>query len=88
MVEPNTLILIYIGESTSLSCGSRSAIDKDEPLRGVTISLKLGLGLGIGISVNGSGPSVNHPARSKFEVSEDIRLNILEVATCRTFTRS
>jgi len=31
-VEPNTLVLIDIGESQSLSSGSRLAVDKDELL--------------------------------------------------------
>ena len=45
---------------------------------------ELELGLEIGIFVIGSDSSINHPTRSKFELGEDIGLNVLEVATRHT----
>ena len=55
--------------------------------RGVTISFELGLALGIEIFVIGFDPSINHLARSKFELGEDTDLNVLKVATRRTSVR-
>jgi len=51
--------------------------------REVTTSFKLG----VEISVIRSDSSINHPTRSKFELGEDTRLNVLEIATRRTFVR-
>jgi len=55
--------------------------------REITTSFELGLSLRIEISVIGSDSSVNHPARSKFELGEDARLNTLEVAAPHTSVR-
>ena len=53
----------------------------------ITISFKLELGLRIEISVIGYDSSVNHPTRSKFELSKGTGLNFLKVAMRRTSVR-
>jgi len=53
----------------------------------VTSSFELGVGLGIEVSVVGSNSSINHPTRSKFELDENTRLNVLKIATRRTSVR-
>ena len=82
-IEPNTLVWIDIGESLSLSCGSCSAVDKNELLLKGYYLVELGLGWRVEISVIGSD-YVNHPTRSKFELGDGFGLNVLKVATCHT----
>ena len=55
--------------------------------RDVTTSIELGLSLGIEISVIRFDSFVNHPTCSKFELSKDTGLKVLEVAIRHTSIR-
>ena len=79
--------MLRFESSSSLSCGSSLAVDRDELPREVTTLFELGLDSRIEFFVIRSDSSINHPTCSKFAIGEDVGLNALELAICRTSVR-